>query len=77
MLAAPLTEQTRGMMNADALAALPPRARLINVGRGELVLTDALVAALQTGRWPGQHSTSSTPNRCRPAIRCGPPRMCG
>ncbi|MEZ0362242.1 D-2-hydroxyacid dehydrogenase [Mycobacterium sp. pUA109] len=53
VLAAPLTAQTRGMMNADALAALPPRARLINVGRGELVVTDALVAALQAGRLAG------------------------
>ncbi|MBO0879820.1 MAG: NAD(P)-binding domain-containing protein, partial [Mycobacterium sp.] len=43
VLAAPLTAQTRGIMDADALAAMPPRARLINVGRGELVVTDALV----------------------------------
>jgi phosphoglycerate dehydrogenase-like enzyme len=53
VLAAPLTAQTRGIMDADALAAMPPRARLINVGRGELVVTDALVAALQAGRLAG------------------------
>lgn len=49
VLAAPLTEQTRGMVDAQALAAMPPHARLINIGRGELVVTDALVAALQAG----------------------------
>jgi phosphoglycerate dehydrogenase-like enzyme len=53
VLAAPLTAQTRGIMDADALAAMPPRARLINIGRGELVVTDALVAALQAGRIAG------------------------
>ncbi|MBO0864513.1 MAG: D-2-hydroxyacid dehydrogenase [Mycobacterium sp.] len=53
VLAAPLTAQTCGMIDTDALAAMPSRARLINVGRGELVVTDALVAALQTGRIAG------------------------
>jgi phosphoglycerate dehydrogenase-like enzyme len=53
VLAAPLTEQTRGMVDAEALAAMPARARLINVGRGELLVTDALVAALQAGRLAG------------------------
>jgi phosphoglycerate dehydrogenase-like enzyme len=53
VLAAPLTAQTRGIVDADALAAMPPRARLINIGRGELVVTDALVAALQAGRLAG------------------------
>jgi phosphoglycerate dehydrogenase-like enzyme len=53
VLAAPLTAQTRGIMDADALAAMPPRARLINVGRGALVVTDALVAALRAGRLAG------------------------
>lgn len=49
VLAAPLTEQTRGMVDAQALAAMPSHARLINIGRGELVVTDALVAALAAG----------------------------
>lgn len=47
VLAAPLTEATRGMIDADALAAMRPGARLINVGRGELVRTDDLVTALR------------------------------
>lgn len=53
VLAAPLTVQTRGIVDADVLATMPSRARLINVGRGELVVTDALVAALQAGRIAG------------------------
>lgn len=53
VLAAPLTAQTRGMVDADTLAAMPTRARLINVGRGELIVTEALVAALQSGHIAG------------------------
>lgn len=44
---APLTDQTRGMFDAEAFALMKPHARFINVGRGELVQTDALTAALQ------------------------------
>lgn len=53
VLAAPLTEQTRGMVDAALLARLPARARLINVGRGQLVVQDDLVAALSTRRIAG------------------------
>lgn len=53
VLAAPLTEQTRGMVNTELLARLPPRARLINVGRGPLVVEDDLVAALRAGTLAG------------------------
>jgi len=53
VLAAPLTEQTRGMANAATLDLLPPHARLINVGRGALVVEDDVVAALRAGRLAG------------------------
>lgn len=53
VLAAPLTPQTRGMVDAGVLDAMRPTARLINVGRGELVDTDALVSALQAGAIAG------------------------
>lgn len=46
---APLTDSTQGMFDADAFAAMPSHARFINVGRGELVVTDDLVAALRDG----------------------------
>ncbi|MFF0487741.1 D-2-hydroxyacid dehydrogenase [Nocardia sp. NPDC003482] len=44
---APLTAATRHMFDARAFAAMKPHARFINVGRGELVVTDDLVAALR------------------------------
>lgn len=53
VLAAPLTEQTRGMVNAQLLALLPRRARLINVGRGALVVEADLIDALARGRIAG------------------------
>jgi phosphoglycerate dehydrogenase-like enzyme len=50
---AALTEATRGLIGADELAALPADAVLVNVARGGLVDTDALVAVLQSGRLGG------------------------
>lgn len=50
---APLTEETKGMFDADAFAAMQPHARFINVGRGELVRTADLVTALREGRIAG------------------------
>jgi phosphoglycerate dehydrogenase-like enzyme len=53
VLAAPLTDATRGMLDAATLALLRPSARVINVGRGALVVEPDLVDALQTGRIAG------------------------
>lgn len=50
---APLTDGTKGMFDADAFAAMQPHARFINVGRGELVVTDDLVSALREGAIAG------------------------
>ena len=41
---------TRHVLDAAALAALPDGALVVNVGRGPLIDTDALVAELQRGR---------------------------
>ncbi|GIG55209.1 2-hydroxyacid dehydrogenase [Demequina activiva] len=49
-LVTPLTEQTEGLVDAMFLAALPDDALVVNVGRGKVVDTDALLAELQTGR---------------------------
>jgi phosphoglycerate dehydrogenase-like enzyme len=46
----PLTDATRGMVNAEFLAAMPDNALLINVARGGVVDTDALLTELATGR---------------------------
>lgn len=53
VLAAPLTDTTRGMLNATTLAALPRGARVVNVGRGALIVQDDLVDALRTGHLAG------------------------
>lgn len=50
---APLTGSTRRLIDADVFASLKPSARLINVGRGETVDTDALLAALRSKRLAG------------------------
>ncbi|MER7861978.1 D-2-hydroxyacid dehydrogenase [Amycolatopsis japonica] len=50
---APLTEQTKGMFDAEAFAAMKPSSRFVNVGRGELVVTSDLIAALRDGSLGG------------------------
>ncbi|MFI0444319.1 D-2-hydroxyacid dehydrogenase [Actinomadura sp. 6N118] len=53
VLAAPLTELTRGMIDKAALSAMRPTARLINVARGQLVVENDLIDALREGRIAG------------------------
>jgi phosphoglycerate dehydrogenase-like enzyme len=53
ILACPLTDKTRQLVDARALAALPAGAHLINVARGEVVDQEALVSALQSGHLGG------------------------
>ncbi|MBT2413301.1 dehydrogenase [Streptomyces sp. ISL-12] len=50
VLCAPLTEWTRGMFDADTLALLRDGAFLVNVARGELVDTGAVVREVRGGR---------------------------
>lgn len=49
ILAAPSTAETKALVNADVLAQLKPHSWVINVARGSLIDTDALVAALKKG----------------------------
>jgi phosphoglycerate dehydrogenase-like enzyme len=70
----PLTERTRGLVDAAFLAALPDGALIVNVARGPVVDTPALVAELTSGRLaaaldvtdpeplPPGHPLRTTPN---------------
>ncbi|MCW2795287.1 2-hydroxyacid dehydrogenase [Nocardioides sp.] len=50
VLIVPLTDATRGLVDADFLARLKDDALLVNMARGAVVVTDDLVSALQSGR---------------------------
>jgi phosphoglycerate dehydrogenase-like enzyme len=53
VIATPLTSATRDMLDAAALAQLRPDAYLVNIARGEIINTPALIAALEQGRLAG------------------------
>jgi phosphoglycerate dehydrogenase-like enzyme len=50
ILLAPVTKETRGMVDAAFLGRMKDGALLINAARGSLVVTDDLVAEVSTGR---------------------------
>ncbi|MCW2541471.1 MAG: serA [Frankiales bacterium] len=74
VIAMPLTDQTRGLVDAGFLAALPDGAIVVNVARGPVVDTNALLAELGTRRLhafldvtdpeplPAEHPLWSAPN---------------
>lgn len=49
VVAAPLTPQTEGLFDRAAFQSMKSTARFINIGRGPIVKTDDLVAALKAG----------------------------
>ena len=70
----PLSDDTRGLIGRQALAALPPHAVLINVGRGPVVEEQALFDALKSRQiggaiidtwyqYPGPGQSTAAPSR--------------
>jgi D-3-phosphoglycerate dehydrogenase / 2-oxoglutarate reductase len=49
----PVTDQTRGMLNASAFAKMKPKVSLINCARGEIIVEKDLLAALESGKVAG------------------------
>src|SRR5437868_2475860 len=46
----PVTEQTRGMLNAAAFARMKPKVCIVNCARGEIIEEKDLLAALESGK---------------------------
>ncbi len=46
----PVTEQTRGMLNAVAFAKMKPKVSIVNCARGEIIVEADLIAALDSGK---------------------------
>ncbi len=46
----PLTPETRGIMNEDFFSQLPLQSSIINVGRGEHLIEEDLIEAIENGR---------------------------
>jgi len=53
VLLAPLSEETRGIVNAEVLRAMKPSAFLVNLARGGVVDEPALVSSLQKNKIAG------------------------
>jgi D-3-phosphoglycerate dehydrogenase len=48
-----LTPQTEGLINAQSIAIMKPGIRIVNCARGELIVDEALVEALKSGKVAG------------------------
>lgn len=53
VVAAPLTDATRGLIGPGEIAALKPSSVIVNIGRGPVIQEAALVGALRAGRIGG------------------------
>ena len=69
----PLTDETRGLVNAETLAWMPPGGYLVNTARGAIVDTSAIPRRSPRGSWPVRASTCWRTSRRPPTIRCWSP----
>ena len=51
----PLTKETRNLLDADAFRLMRKGVRILNIARGEIVDTEALIQALRSGHVAGAH----------------------
>jgi D-3-phosphoglycerate dehydrogenase / 2-oxoglutarate reductase len=49
----PSTDQTRGMLNAAAFSKMKPKVCIVNCARGEIIVENELIAALDSGKVAG------------------------
>ena len=74
LLACPLTDQTRGLVNATRLSKMKSTAVLINVARGGVVVEEDLWDAMTTHKiagaiidvWWGEHGSGDVSQQGRP-----------
>jgi phosphoglycerate dehydrogenase-like enzyme len=69
VLCLPLNDSTHGIINAAKLAKMKRDALLVNMARGAVVVTDDLVAALQSGRLAGAVMDVTDPEPLPPESR--------
>ncbi|MSP03194.1 MAG: D-2-hydroxyacid dehydrogenase [Acetobacteraceae bacterium] len=69
VLACPLTDATRGMIDRRRLSLLPNGAGVVNIGRGELIDQDALCDSLDSGHLSGAVLDVFTPEPIPPGHR--------
>ena len=67
----PLTDRTRGLINADVLAACKPTAYLIDISRGGIVDHAALIKALNEHKLAGAALDVFPKSRCQKKAHCG------
>ena len=67
----PSTPETRGLANAEFFAAMKPGAFFANGGRGDLVVADDLVAALESGHLAGAAVDVTDPEPLPETSHCG------
>ncbi len=76
----PVTDQTRGMLNAAAFSKMKPKVCIVNCARGEIIAENDLLAALDTGKvaaaamdvYPVEPLPADHPFRKHPAITLTP-----